>query len=177
MTPPVVSMPSVSGVTSMSTRSLNPLPPAIRAKSWPVRMPACTVAPKATASSGFTSADGSLPLKKSLRSCRTLGIRVDPPTRMTSCTCFLPMPASLSTFCTGMSVFLKRSMLSSSNLARVSFSRRSFPLFMSSTSTVTCICVLSMRFAFSHSRLSRAMADLSDLPRATPDFASNCLAR
>mmetsp|Transcript_32808 Transcript_32808/g.87018 ORF Transcript_32808/g.87018 Transcript_32808/m.87018 type:complete len:336 (-) Transcript_32808:590-1597(-) len=176
MTPPVVSMPRVRGVTSMSTRSLKPPPPAMSAKSCPVRIPAWTVAPKATASSGLTSPLGSLPPKNSLSSCRTLGIRVDPPTRITSSTWRLVRPASLRTFWTGTRVRLKRSMQSSSNLARVMRSRRSLPALMSSTSTVACICVLSSRLASSHWRRSLAMADLSALVSATPVRVSNCFA-
>ena len=44
ITPPIVSSPSERGVTSLS----------IRSRSSPVRMPACTAAPIATTSSGFT---------------------------------------------------------------------------------------------------------------------------
>ena len=73
ITPPSVSMPSDSGVTSSSSTSL----------TSPVSTPACTAAPTATASSGFTSLRGSLP-KKSLTNFCTSGMRVWPPTRMTS---------------------------------------------------------------------------------------------
>ena len=42
-----------------------------------------TAAPYATASSGLIPLDGSLPPKNFLRSCWTLGIRVEPPTSTT----------------------------------------------------------------------------------------------
>ncbi|OQC18510.1 MAG: hypothetical protein BWX70_03500 [Verrucomicrobia bacterium ADurb.Bin070] len=51
MTPPSVSMPSVSGVTSSSSTSL----------TSPLRMPPWIAAPTATTSSGFTPLCGSLP--------------------------------------------------------------------------------------------------------------------
>ena len=72
MTPPVVSIPRVRGLTS--TRTTSP------SDSSPERIPPWTAAPYATASSGLIPFDGSLP-KYSLRSCWTLGIRVDPPTK------------------------------------------------------------------------------------------------
>ena len=51
MTPPTVSMPSVSGFTSSSTRS--------PVSSSPPSTPACTAAPYATASSGLMPRLGS----------------------------------------------------------------------------------------------------------------------
>ncbi|PWU85984.1 hypothetical protein C4B63_137g25 [Trypanosoma cruzi] len=58
MTPPAVSMPSVSGVTSSSSR------PSVCLLLPPVRMKACTAAPYATASSGLMLLFSSLPPKK-----------------------------------------------------------------------------------------------------------------
>lgn len=57
----------------------------------------CTAAPYATASSGLIDLHNSLPLKKSINSCCTLGIRVDPPTKTTSCTWPLSILASRNT--------------------------------------------------------------------------------
>ena len=71
-TPPVVSIPRVRELTSTKRRS--PM------DSSPERIPPWTAAPYATASSGLIPFEGSFP-KKSLRSCWTLGIRVEPPTR------------------------------------------------------------------------------------------------
>ena len=73
ITPPRVSMPSDSGVTSRSSMSL----------TSPESTPACTAAPSATTSSGLTPLCGSLP-KNSLTTCCTFGMRVEPPTSTTS---------------------------------------------------------------------------------------------
>ena len=73
ITPPSVSMPSESGVTSRSSTSV----------TSPVSTPPCTAAPMATTSSGLTPLCGSLP-KYSRTSCWTFGIRVEPPTSTTS---------------------------------------------------------------------------------------------
>ena len=53
ITPPLVSMPSDSGVTSRRSTSL----------TSPLSTPACTAAPMATTSSGFTLLLGSLPVR------------------------------------------------------------------------------------------------------------------
>ncbi len=76
ITPPSVSMPSESGVTSSSSRSL----------TSPASTPACTAAPTATTSSGLTPLCGSLP-NRSRTICCTRGMRVDPPTSTTSSIC------------------------------------------------------------------------------------------
>mmetsp|Transcript_1016 Transcript_1016/g.1724 ORF Transcript_1016/g.1724 Transcript_1016/m.1724 type:complete len:275 (+) Transcript_1016:696-1520(+) len=78
MRPPAVSMPSESGVTSRSSKSF------VSSDAAPERTPPCTAAPYATASSGLIPLFGSLPPKNSVRSCCTLGIRVEPPTSTTS---------------------------------------------------------------------------------------------
>mmetsp|Transcript_23246 Transcript_23246/g.25791 ORF Transcript_23246/g.25791 Transcript_23246/m.25791 type:complete len:226 (-) Transcript_23246:982-1659(-) len=113
MTPPAVSMPSVSGVTSSSSR------PSVCFDLPPFRMKACTAAPYATASSGLMLLLSSLPPKKSDTSDCTLGMRVEPPTRTTSCTERLSILASARTRSTGASVERKRSPHSSSKRARV----------------------------------------------------------
>ena len=69
MTPPLVSMPRDSGVTSRSRMSL----------TSPLSTPAWTEAPMATTSSGLTPLWGSLPVMPLTRSA-TAGIRVEPPT-------------------------------------------------------------------------------------------------
>jgi len=65
VTPPRVSTPSESGVTSRSTTSL----------TSPARIPPWMAAPMATTSSGFTPLCGSLP-KSCLASSWTFGMRV-----------------------------------------------------------------------------------------------------
>ena len=72
ITPPLVSMPRVSGVTSSSRTSL----------TSPASTPAWIAAPIATTSSGLTPLCGSLPVS-SLTFSWTAGIRVMPPTRTT----------------------------------------------------------------------------------------------
>src|SRR5512142_2104714 len=85
ITPPSVSMPSDSGVTSSSSRSF----------TSPASTPAWIAAPTATTSSGFTPLCGSLP-NSSRTICCTRGIRVEPPTRTTSSIFDGSMPASES---------------------------------------------------------------------------------
>jgi hypothetical protein len=72
-TPPSVSIPSDSGVTSKSKTSF----------TSPCNTPACIAAPIATTSSGFTLLFGSFP-KKVLTLSTIFGIRVIPPTKTTS---------------------------------------------------------------------------------------------
>mmetsp|Transcript_21737 Transcript_21737/g.52311 ORF Transcript_21737/g.52311 Transcript_21737/m.52311 type:complete len:364 (-) Transcript_21737:715-1806(-) len=165
-TPPTVSIPSVSGVTSRSRRSAVSLPPS------PERMPPCTAAPYATASSGLIDEHSSLPPKKSDSSARILGMRVDPPTSTTWSIWPLSRPESVSTFLTGEMVDLKRSMQSSSNLARVRVSDRSLPPWKSSISMRFWWDVESTRLARSTSRRSFWMAFLS-LEASTPVFFLN----
>ena len=71
--PPCVSTPSESGVTSSSSTSA----------SSPVSTPPWIAAPAATTSSGFTLLFGGLPKISSTLRC-TAGMRVMPPTRITS---------------------------------------------------------------------------------------------
>ena len=84
MTPPLVSMPRLSGVTSSSRTSF----------TSPFSTPACTAAPMATTSSGLTPLWGSLPVSDCTSSW-TAGIRVDPPTRTTWSMSEVLRPASL----------------------------------------------------------------------------------
>ena len=85
ITPPIVSMPSESGVTSSSSISRLPV----------IRMSACTAAPSATTSSGLSSLCGVRP-NSSPTSRRTSGMRVEPPTSTTSSICDASRPASAS---------------------------------------------------------------------------------
>jgi hypothetical protein len=73
ITPPRVSIPRESGVTSSSSTSF----------TSPARTPPCTAAPMATTSSGFTVLFGSFP-NSSFIFAWTIGMRVVPPTRTTS---------------------------------------------------------------------------------------------
>ena len=135
-----------------------------------------TAAPYATASSGLMPLFGSLPLKKSLRSCCTFGMRVEPPTRTTSSISDFLSSESSKTFWTGVSVFLKRSMQSSSKRARVSVSEKSMPSKSPSISTRTWCCVESERLARSTSRRSFWIAFLS-FDGSEPCLRLNTLSR
>ena len=141
MTPPAVSMPCVSGVTSSSSR------PSVCLLLPPFRMKACTAAPYATASSGLMLLFSSLPPKKSDTSCCTLGMRVEPPTSTTSCTWRLSIFASVSTRSTGASVERNRSPHSSSKRARVMVDWKSMPSKSESISIVACADADSVRLA------------------------------
>ncbi len=107
ITPPLVSMPRDSGVTSMSSTSLRS----------PASTPACRAAPTATTSSGFTDLLASLP-ESCLTSSATAGIRVEPPTRITWSISEIFTPASAMTSLNGFLVRSSRSEVMSSNLAR-----------------------------------------------------------
>ena len=104
ITPPIVSMPSESGVTSSSSISRLPV----------TRMSACTAAPSATTSSGLSSLCGARP-KRSPTSRRTSGTRVEPPTRTTSSICGASRPASASAWRQGPSVRSTIGRISASN--------------------------------------------------------------
>ena len=112
-TPPSVSMPSDSGVTSSSTTSL----------TSPCSTPAWIAAPIATTSSGLTPLCGSLP-KNLVTSSMTFGMRVMPPTSTTSSMSDFAMPASFSACWQGFIDRAIRSATRLSSLARVSFSTR-----------------------------------------------------
>ncbi len=106
MTPPSVSIPSDRGVTSRRSTSL----------TSPPKTPACTAAPIATASSGLTSFLGSFPKNSPTTSC-TFGIRVCPPTKITSLISEAANPASFKATCMGSTVLEIRSSTKDSSLA------------------------------------------------------------
>ena len=113
ITPPRVSRPRVSGVTSSSSTSF----------TSPPSTPAWMAAPTATTSSGLTPLLGSLFTSDLTRSC-TMGMRVDPPTSTTSLTSAALRPASLRAFSKGSLQRLSRSSVICSKLDRVSFNCR-----------------------------------------------------
>ena len=113
--PPIVSIDNERGVTSIRMISAAEEP----ATSAPPNLPPCTAAPKATHSSGFRFLDGSLPVIL-VTSSYTDGIRVDPPTKRTMPRSAAVIPASLNACCTGPRVRSTRSLVNSSNFARVS---------------------------------------------------------
>ena len=111
ITPPSVSIPIERGVTSSNTMSPTP-PSLLRIAPW-------MAAPTATTSSGLTPFEGVLPKKSSTTFC-TAGIRVEPPTRITSSISALLRPASLIARLQGSKQAWMRLCASDSNLARVS---------------------------------------------------------
>ncbi len=84
ITPPLVSMPSDSGVTSSRSTSL----------TSPLSTPPWMAAPTATTSSGLTPLCGSLPISSLTCSC-TAGMRVMPPTSTTWSIADASRPASV----------------------------------------------------------------------------------
>src|SRR6266487_874608 len=113
MTPPSVSTPSESGVTSSRSTSF----------TSPLSTPAWMAAPTATTSSGFTPLCGSLPVSSRTRST-TAGMRVEPPTRMMWSIWSLLTPASRIACSNGPRQASSRSAVSSWNLERESSSSR-----------------------------------------------------
>mmetsp|Transcript_73575 Transcript_73575/g.195576 ORF Transcript_73575/g.195576 Transcript_73575/m.195576 type:complete len:226 (-) Transcript_73575:157-834(-) len=111
-TPPRVSTPKERGVTSSRTMSL----------TSPARTPACTAAPTATTSSGFTLWLGDLPPQRSLAKVWIEGIRVEPPTSTISSMSLEESLASFMACSTGVRQRLMRSPASCSNLALESVS-------------------------------------------------------
>ena len=153
-TPPSVSMPSDSGVTSSNNTSL----------TSPCSTPAWIAAPIATTSSGLTPLCGSLP-NNCFTTSWTFGMRVMPPTRTTSLISAADKPASLSACRQGSIVFCTRSSTSASNLARVSFMVRCFgpeaSAVMNGRLISVCVVEDSSILAFSADSFSRCKASLS----------------
>ena len=168
-TPPSVSIPSESGVTSSSSTSV----------TSPCSTPAWMAAPTATTSSGLTPLCGSRP-KKFFTTSTTLGMRVMPPTRMISSTSPAERPASLSAARQGSMVRVTRSSISASSLARVTFMVRCLgPLesaVMKGRLTSVCIALESSILAFSAASLRRWSASLSSR-RSMPCSFLNSSAR
>ena len=106
--PPIISIPKDNGVTSSNTTSL----------TSPVITPAWIAAPIATTSSGLTPLCGSFPISF-LTASWTAGIRVEPPTKITSSISEVDKPASFNAWRVGSIVFLINESANSSNLERV----------------------------------------------------------
>ena len=115
ITPPRVSMPTERGTTSSRSTSF----------TSPDSTPPCIAAPTATTSSGFTPFEGCLPKNLATISC-IAGIRVEPPTRITSSMSLFVMPASLRACSHGGIVAWIRRSASCSNFARVRVLTRCF---------------------------------------------------
>ena len=163
VTPPRVSIPRVSGVTSNSRISETPSSPAM--------IPACRAAPIATASSGLIPLNGALPVSFSIAVC-TAGTRVEPPTRMTLSTSPFDRPASFIACRVGFIVFSTSGAINSSNLARETVMSRcsGCPSFIVMNGRFTCDCPVpdNSIFAFSAASFSLLIAWTS-FARSIPD--------
>ena len=159
-TPPRVSIPNDKGVTSNNKTSL----------TSPCSTPPCIAAPIATTSSGFTPLWGSLP-KKSCTNCWTLGIRVIPPTKITSSIPLADSSASLSAVLQGTNVFWIKSSTRDSSFALVILMFKCLgPLasaVMNGKLMSVCTADDSSHLAFSADSLTRCNARLSFV-RSTP---------
>ena len=156
----MVSIPRLSGVTSSSSTSL---------RSPPSTAP-CTAAPTATASSGLTSRRGALPNSFSTASC-TLGIRVIPPTRITSSMSAAVTPASCIAILHGSILRWISSSTKLSSLARVILM---FMCLGPEASAVmygkfTSVCALLLNSILVRSAASfKRCSAMTSLPRSTP---------
>ncbi len=166
MTPPMVSTPKESGVTS-SRSSPCTSPPST---------PACRAAPIATHSSGLIPLNGSL-LESFLTASCTDGIREEPPTIRILLMSLKLRLASESACLTGPTVFSTRSAVSSSNFARVRVISRCFGPLASAVMNGRLICVEVMPessiFAFSAASFRRCMAILSPERSMPFDFLNS----
>mmetsp|Transcript_4962 Transcript_4962/g.14856 ORF Transcript_4962/g.14856 Transcript_4962/m.14856 type:complete len:453 (-) Transcript_4962:199-1557(-) len=162
ITPPRVSSPRESGVTSSRTMSL----------TSPPKTPAWTAAPRATTSSGFTVTLGSFPVRDLTRAW-TAGILVEPPTRMISSISLRSSLASLRAFSTGILHLSSKSEHSSSNPALVRLFSMCFGpsavAVMNGKLIEVWVRVLSSILAFSLASVSLCRACLSFL-RSIPSF-------
>jgi len=165
ITPPSVSTPSESGVTSR--RTMSSFSPA-RTAPW-------IAAPIATTSSGLMLLFGSLPKISFTRAC-TAGVRVEPPTSTTSSMSFGVSLASSRALMTGPRQRSVRCCVSCSNFDRVSVCCRCLgPVWsavMNGRLIVVSCTVESSHLAFSHASLSRCRA-IGSLRRSMPSFLRN----
>ena len=154
ITPPIVSIPNESGVTSNNKTSL----------TSPAITPPWIAAPIDTTSSGFTDLLGSFPSKR-LTDSWTAGIRVDPPTNNTWSISLGCIPASLNACLTGPSVATTKSLVISSNLALVNDNSKcngpAAPAEMNGNEIWVCITPDKSFLAFSAASLIRCIAILS----------------
>ena len=165
-TPPMVSRPRDSGVTSSSSRPSLTSPP---------RTPPWYAAPSATHSSGLMPLNGSLPSFWRTASC-TAGILEEPPTIRILFRSDGDRPLSDSACCTGPMVASTRSLVSSLNLATVRFISRCFAPVASAVINGMLMFVVVVEdnsiFAFSAASFRRCTAILS-VERSMPSVFLN----
>ena len=165
-TPPNVSIPNERGVTSSKRIS----------STSPESTPPWIAAPSATTSSGFTLLFGSFP-KISFTLSWIFGIRVDPPTKITSSISDFDRPASFIACRQGWIVRSTRSFTNSSNFALDSVR---FKCFGPDASAVTkgrlisvCFEDESSFFAVSAASFNRWSAMASFLRSMPSDFINS----
>ena len=165
ITPPIVSIPKDSGVTSNNNTSL----------TSPVNTPPWIAAPTATTSSGLTPLDGALPKNFSTTAC-TAGIRVEPPTKITSSISEVDKPASFKDWRHGSIHAWIRPSANCSNLARVKVLTKCFGIPFTGMIYGKLISVLVVLdnsiFAFSAASFKRCKA-IGSLRKSTPSSRSN----
>ena len=159
-------MPSESGMTSSNSTSL----------TSPPRIPPWIAAPSATTSSGLMDLFGSLP-KNFLTASTIAGIRVCPPTKITSCKSLtLKGEASIARLVISIARS-KNSLESSSSLALESFNRRCLgpdeSEVMKGILISVSVAVESSIFAFSAASSRRCSAKVSDLTSIPDSFLNS----
>ena len=115
ITPPIVSIPTDKGITSNNNTSF----------TSPVKTPPWIAAPIATTSSGLTPFEGAFPKKRSTASWM-IGIRVEPPTKITSLISEGDKPAFFNAERQGAIVLSTISEINCSNFARVNVLTKCF---------------------------------------------------
>ena len=165
-TPPYVSIPNDSGVTSSNTRSL----------TSPERTPPWIAAPIATHSSGFIPLSGSFPVIFFTASW-THGTLVDPPTNNILWISFAVTPASFIACSTGTLVASTKSLINSSNFALVNVISKCFGPWASAVMNgkLICVCCIpeSSILAFSAASFNLCIAILSDFKSIPFDFLNS----
>ena len=155
--PPMVSKPSDSGITSSSSRSPLGLLPA----SWL----AWIAAPSATTSSGFRLVSGGLP-KNSATACCTCGMRVAPPTITTPLTSSRSSLASRSALRVATRVRAVSAAVTASKSPRLTSSSSGWPFSV----TEKRVCAL----AVSASLVLRAAILIADFAAGSPATRPFC---
>ena len=167
-TPPKVSIPKESGVTSNNSTSL----------TSPWSTPAWIAAPIATTSSGLTLLFGSFP-KKFLTSLNTFGILVIPPTIIISSISLAVIPASFKAVLQGGKVLAIKSSTSASSFALVIFKLMCLGPVLSAVIKGRLISVCSAEessiFAFSEASFNLWSASLSDVRSIPLSFLNSAI--
>jgi len=165
-TPPYVSIPNDSGVTSSNTRSL----------TSPERTPPWIAAPIATHSSGFIPLFGSL-FVIFLTASWTAGTLVEPPTNNTWSILSAVKPASFRAWLTGPVVASIKSLINSSNLALVNVTSKCFGPVLSAVMNGKLMFVWptpdNSILAFSAASFNLCIAILSVLKSIPFDFLNS----